>query len=172
MSYSSLSSQFYFNQLPKFLNILKDDLKNENCFTLKENITVFLNFFKNFSAYNYFQKDLIISDDMYFSFDINSWESKIRLQRNLQCDCKLDEDFLHETYQIQFELGLNLEYNGERINESFDLSRNRNNEFEVWQYKIIKFEDYENLIFDKLNNFKNLIPEYPSYVCLNLNADV
>ena len=48
-----------------------------------------------------FQKDLITSDDMYFSFDINSWESKICLQRNLQCDCKLDEDFLHETYHHQ-----------------------------------------------------------------------
>ena len=180
MGYSYYYKNFYKNELPKFENILKKNIETklrDQFLTIEDYIIIFLDFFKNNNAYTFFRRDIIETDNMYIGFYFSEWESYIYMQRNLTCDYSFDSEFFYEETQIQFKLGLNIDWENEKINDYIKIIREKSGEFELVQkndslsIKNISFDECVKRIIE-IENIKTYLKHYPNYMKLIINVDV
>lgn len=162
------SSFFYFNRLPKFVNILKKNLadnvdKNDNLI-IKDYIKIFFEFYHLNNAYEYFKVFNPTSDKMYLSIYL-SYESKIYIERDIRIE---DDD---EEYQIQLELILDIPPIENKMEETFEVERDNLGDFLNWEEGYFHFEDYQEKVLTT-NLILNILELYPRSIRIGINADI
>lgn len=162
------SSFFYFNRLPKFVNILKQKLKDNidrsANLIIEDYIKIFFDFYHLNDAYDYFKIFNPKSDKMYLCVYL-SYESKIYIERSIRIE---DED---EEYQIQFELILDIPPIENKLDETFEVERDNLGDFLNYEEGYFYFEDYQEKVLSN-NLILNLLKLSPKSIRIGINADM
>jgi hypothetical protein len=160
---------FYYVQLPKFVEIFKSNLSNEldkkNNLTVGDYITIFFEFYQFNSVYEYFNFLKPDYDELYFNIYLNKNENKIHLERSFWFQN------IEDTYHIEFELMLNNpSYFEGSFDEDFLIERNSDGSFENDTKDCSSIEEYKEKVFSStlLSKFLN---EYPISMSLKIEVD-
>jgi len=163
------STKFYFDRLPKFVNILKKNLSEEldkkSNLNIEDYVKIFFSFYHLNNAYDYFKVFNVESDKMYLGIYLASWESTIYMERDINIE-GWDEE-----YQIQFELILDIPPPENRISEAFEVERDILGDFSNWEEGYFYFEDFQEKVLSS-NVISDFLCLSPKSIRISLNADI
>ncbi len=154
---------FYFDKLPKFVKILKDDLTKQidkkNDIVIADYIKIFFEFYQLNSVYDYFKVFKPENDKMYLGIYLGGYENSIYIERGFWLESESTDE-----YQIQFELILDIPSPEKRIGETFEIEREINGDFSNYsnyEETYICFEDFQEKVLTSslLSDFLNLQPK-------------
>ena len=163
---------FYSEEFPKFVKILEQKLSTlldqKETVSAEEYISVFLEYFENYSAYSFFKEYNICNESM--SISIASDNSGIYFERNFEIENVSDE------YQIIFDLYFDKSDeivfdDGFQKSYSVNIERDeKGSDFLNWTDEIISFSNFKDSFFrdEQLNKILKL---YPKSIELRLNVD-
>jgi hypothetical protein len=193
MEHETYSDYWYSNELPKLLDKLKVNLTkyNKKILTYEDYLNVILEFYEKYNGFKYFEKDLVESDQLCISANFKFGLSELSFMRTFCLNSDFDDEFVHESYQINLILYLNIKYTHESFEESFQIERDKENNLSYkinsyWQSsdnkgeEINNFENFSGLtnisaFRQKIINNKNVnkyLVSKPDFMCLYLNADI
>ncbi len=163
---------FYSEEFPKFVKILEQKLSTlldqKETVSAEEYISVFLEYFENYSAYSFFKEYNICNEAM--SISIASDNSGIYFERNFEIENISDE------YQIIFHLYFDKSdeivfVDGFPKSYSVNIERDEKGcVFLNWTDEIVSFSIFKDTFFrdEQLNKILKL---YPKSIELSLNVD-
>lgn len=163
---------FYSEEFPKFVKILEQKLSTlldqKETVSAEEYISVFLEYFENYSAYSFFKEYNICNEAI--SISIASDNSGIYFERNFEIENVSDE------YQIIFDLYFDKSDeivfdDGFQKSYSVNIERDeKGSDFLNWTDEIISFSNFKDSFFrdEQLNKILKL---YPKSIELRLNVD-
>lgn len=161
-------NKFYFDRLPKFVNILKGKLseeleKNENL-KIEDYVNIFFEFYHQNKAYDYFKVFNVKKDEMYLGIYFNNWECKIYMERDLRIE---DDD---DEYQIQFELIIEIPNLENSISETYKIQRDFFGDYSNSEEGYLYFEDFQENTIYEIEKF-DLLKLQPKSIRIGINAD-
>lgn len=162
-------NKFYFDRLPKFINIFKGRLseelnKNENL-SIEDYVKIFFEFYHLNNAYDYFKVFNVQKDEMYLGIYLATWECKIYMERDIRIE---DQD---EEFQIQFELIIEIPNLENRISETYEVQRDIFGDFSGSEDGYFHFEDFQENTIYAIEKF-DLLKLHPKSIRINVNADI
>ena len=174
MNQNSFSTRWYFNELPNLENVLKTELihqkEKKGVLIVEDYFNIFFDFFENYSAFKFFAEDLVNSDEFYLSVNFKFGQSMIHFTRRFWLNPDFDEEFFQQSYQVSLDLDLSIKYDHESFEESFEIKRDKNEEFFIHGNK----KDFSGFKGDVLRN-RNLgryLRFTPATVRKYIRADV
>jgi len=170
MQHLEIYKQFVEVELPRFKLLLERGISgNENVDLTTENYSqLFLKNYLENNSIDYFDEDLILSDDLFFAFYLNKFECKIVFQLSLDLNYKKSINFLNKDYQIKMILNYNL-YSQSKESETLKISRN-NEGFYGLHSENADFRSFKNNIFQILIS-RQIIFTKPDAVKFEYNID-
>jgi hypothetical protein len=161
--------KFYFDRLPRFVNILKARLseklhENDNL-NIEDYVKVFFEFYHLNDAYHYFKVFNVQKDKMYLGIYLDNEECKIYMERDIRID---DQD---EEYQIQFELIIEIQNLENRISETYEVQRDIFGDFSNSEEGYFHFEDFQENNIYAIKNL-DLLKLQPKSIRIDINADI
>lgn len=163
-------SQFVKIELPNFKLLLEKGIIRDEIIGLNtENyIRLFLKNYLDNDSFTYFSKNLILSEDLLFTFFTSKFECKIVLKLSLDLNYQKSAYFLSEDYQIVMSLIFNKK-NDDKISETLKISRNEEGFYKM-HHEIENFQTFEKKINQILENRK-IINTIPDAVKFEYNID-
>lgn len=170
----SYSNLFYFNQLPKLELILRSKIierfPENSRINVGNCINAFIDFYYETNAFDFYEKNLIVKDDMELAICMYGHTKYIRLQRTLTCNSDFDDHFLCENYEIIFTLNLRNYDDDKIINTCYEIEQNEKGNFTIYD-KNVDFENYKKTILDSDFILKHY-NDFPISQSIKLNANV
>ncbi|WP_428232312.1 hypothetical protein [Flavobacterium sp.] len=162
------SNTFYSKRLPEMATILKEKLVKESnknqLLTVKDYLNSFFEFYEENNAFIYFKDDDIKKDNIIISIFINHVSKEVTFSRKIGIeDC--DEEF-----QINYQLFLDLPSAKNNIVYSFEIERDRFDDFSNSERGYLYLSDFKEIILssEEIMSIVNAIPQRSNMI---LNAD-
>lgn len=134
------SNHFYFKLLPELEKVLQQKLAEKSVngpLSLGDCIEIFLDFYHEYNAFDFFPEDLITDDDLHLGIGAES----VWMQRSIMCNYDLDDAFVGIDYQVQLNLDL----------KPSDADQNGGyHEMEQWERGVysVDFSEFKNKILN------------------------